>query len=358
MRRFIFWRFAMVFGAIALLFLAALAIITFFWFRPWEPGFHRPGAFFLVACGVPLVFLAMASLLGSWAFRRIGSPIAEIMSAAEAVAEGELDVRVHENYPGQWGRLASSFNRMTAELARTEQQRRNLTADVAHELRTPLHILQGNLEGILDGVYAPSPEHIAAALEETRLLARLVGDLQTLSLAEAGQLPLRRVPLSVEDLMSDVATSFSGQAAEQGVAIQLDLQDDGGQLELVADPDRLDQVLSNLVANALRYTPAGGHVILRARSIPDGIQLAVKDSGSGIPADDLPFLFDRFWRGDRARSRSSGSHSGLGLAIAKQLVQLHGGRISVDSQPGVGTSFTIELPGRSRTSDQSNSAAA
>jgi two-component system OmpR family sensor kinase/two-component system sensor histidine kinase BaeS len=266
------------------------------------------------------------------------------MTAAEAVADGELDVRVRESYPGEWGRLASSFNRMTAELARTEQQRRNLTADVAHELRTPLHILQGNLEGILDGVYAPTPEHIAATLEETRLLARLVGDLQTLSLAEAGQLPLHKVQIAVGDLLSDVATSFSGQAAEQGVNIQIDLYGDPDQLEIEADPDRLDQVLSNLVANALRYTSEGGTITLRAQAVPEGIRLVLEDTGAGIPAEELPYIFDRFWRGDRSRSREGGTHSGLGLAIAKQLVQLHGGRIAVESQQGQGTKFIIDIP--------------
>ncbi|HJW90578.1 MAG TPA: histidine kinase dimerization/phospho-acceptor domain-containing protein [Anaerolineales bacterium] len=195
-RRYVFRRFAAVFGAIAFLFVAALTTVLVLVLGPIEAGPHRPEALLLVACGVPFAFMALASLLGGWAFRRMGSPIVEIMTAAEAVAEGDLNARVHENYPGEWGRLARSFNRMTAELARIEQQRRNLTADVAHELRTPLHILQGNLEGILDGVYDPTPEHITATLEETRLLARLVGDLQTLSLAEAGQLVLHRVRLS------------------------------------------------------------------------------------------------------------------------------------------------------------------
>jgi two-component system OmpR family sensor kinase/two-component system sensor histidine kinase BaeS len=348
-RRFVFWRFAAVFGLLFLLFLAALAFIVILAWGPPQAVLHRPGALLLVACAVPLVFFGLASMIGGWFFRRIGTPLADVMAAADAVAEGDLTVRVRENAPGELGRLAHSFNRMTAGLARAEQQRRSLTADVAHELRTPLHIIQGNLEGILDGVYEPSTENITATLEETRLLARLVSDLQTLSLAEAGQLPLHPARLSTADLLSDVATSFAGQAAEQGVELLVDVPEQGSQLEVTADPDRLDQVLSNLAANALRYTPSGGRVTLRARSSPGGVRLTVEDSGTGIPEEDLPYIFDRFWRGDRSRSHSGGAGSGLGLAIARQLVQAHGGKIGVESQPGLGTKFMIDLPDKPGT---------
>jgi two-component system OmpR family sensor kinase/two-component system sensor histidine kinase BaeS len=286
----------------------------------------------------PLLALAFAVL----AFREFGPPISNVMAAADAVAEGNLEVRVPENSPGEFGRLARSFNRMTSELARAEQQRRNLTADVAHELRTPLHVIQGNLEGILDGVYEPTPEHINATLEETRLLARLVNDLQTLSLAEAGQLPLHPQQIAVADLLADVVTSFNGQAAEAGVEIRVDAP--APELQIYADADRLDQVLSNLVGNALRYTPAGGCITLGGAAQPDGnIRLVVADTGQGISAEDLPFIFDRFWRGDRARTRLGGG-TGLGLAIARQLVQAHGGQIHVSSEIGQGTTFTITLP--------------
>ena len=233
------------------------------------------GEMLLLACGVPAVFLGLASLFGSLAFRRLGTPLADVMAAADAVAEGDLTVRVSENARGELGRMARSFNRMTAELARAEQQRRNLTADVAHELRTPLHIIQGNLEGILDGVYEASPEHIQATLEETHLLARLVDDLQTLSLAEAGQLPLApRRASSVADLLSDVATSFAGQAADRRVDLASNRTGEGSDLEIEADLDRLDQVLSNLVANALRYTPPGrlDHAC-SAAAVPDGVRI-------------------------------------------------------------------------------------
>jgi two-component system OmpR family sensor kinase/two-component system sensor histidine kinase BaeS len=309
---------------------------------PLQAGLHRPGLL-LAACVIPLAFFGLVSLFGSLVFRRFGTPLADIMAAADAVAEGDLSVRLREEAPGELGRLAQSFNRMTAELARTEQQRRNLTADVAHELRTPLHIIQGNLEGILDGVYEPDPEHISATLEETRLLSRLISDLQTLSLAEAGQLPLHKMNITAADLLADVAASFAGQAAEQGVELRVEIDEENPPPEFSVDPDRLDQVLSNLVSNALRYTPQGGQIILRALALPGGARLVVEDMGAGISPEDLPYIFDRFWRGDRSRTRGGGAGSGLGLAIAKQLVQAHGGRIGVESRPGAGTTFTIDL---------------
>jgi two-component system OmpR family sensor kinase/two-component system sensor histidine kinase BaeS len=348
------------------LFLAAIVIVLALAFGPPQLWLSRPRILLWIACGVPLVFFTLVSLMGGLAFHRIGTPLADVMAAVEAVAEGDFTIRLREGAPGELGRLARSFNRMTAELARAEQQRRNLTADVAHELRTPLHIIQGNLEGILDGVYEPTPEHIAATLEETRMLARLVSDLQTLSLAEAGQLPLHPVSFPVAGLLSDVAASFSGQAAEAGVEIRVAM-DNGfeiaaspipqgenspahkrGQLELYADIDRLDQVLSNLVANALRHTPQGGQIVLRAAEVAGGVRLEVHDTGSGISAEDIPFIFDRFWRGDRARARGAGAGSGLGLAISKQLVQASGGRIEVESQPGLGTTFRIEFQPKDR----------
>jgi signal transduction histidine kinase len=343
-RRFVFFRFAVFFMGLSFIFLVGIGIILFVVFGPHRPEPHFTGGLGLLACGIPLGFLLLAALMSGMAFRRYGTPLAEVMFAAEAVAKGDLSVRVRENNPGELGRLAHSFNRMTTELERSENQRRNLTADVAHELRNPLHIIQGNLEGMLDGVYEPSTENLTATLEEIHLLTRLVNDLQTLSLAESGHLPLHPQHLLAADLLSDVVASFSAQAAEQEIDLRVEIPENALQLELYADPDRLDQVLSNLVANALRYTPPGGHIILRASSAKAGAQLQVEDNGKGIPADDLPYIFDRFWRGDRARSRSSGAGSGLGLAIAKKLILAHGGTIQVQSQPGQGTTFTIELP--------------
>jgi signal transduction histidine kinase len=237
--------------------------------------------------------------------------------------------------------LFRRFNKMIGELERSEQQRRNLTADIAHELRTPLHIIQGNLEGVIDGVYQPTPEHINTTLEETKLLGRLVNDLQTLSLAETGQLPLHPTCFLLADLIHDLTSSFASQAA----SLEIDLKTDDTipVQQLTADYDRLHQVLSNLISNALRYTPRGGTITIHAEAVQNRTRITLHDTGSGIPAEDLPFVFDRFWRGDK--SRSERTHSGLGLAIAKQLIRAHGGTIAAQSVMGKGSSFVIEIPG-------------
>lgn len=331
--------------AVFLFFLSVLLVVLALVFGPLSEWLRTPGWVLVGLCGVSLLFTLLAAMVGGLTFRRIGRPAVDVLAAIDAVAEGDFGVRVREDIPGEFGRLARRFNNMVAELERSEQQRRNLTADVAHELRNPLHIIQGNLEGMLDGVYPASPEKIEATLEETRLLARLADDLQTLSLAEAGQLPLHPVVLSAADILVDVGTSFSTNAEEAGIELRIDVPDDRGGLNLNADPDRLDQALSNLVSNALRYTPAGGRITLHAEAIQGRVRLGVQDTGAGILEEDLPYVFDRFWRGDRSRSRQAGEGSGLGLAIARQLVQAHGGQISVESQVGEGTRFLIELPG-------------
>lgn len=297
----------------------------------------------LVACGAPVVVAAAGLAIVFSLYARYGRPLRQILQAIDAVAEGDLAVRVPSDDSPQFGELIKRFNNMVGELARAEQQRRNLTADIAHELRTPLHIIQGNLEGLLDGVYQPTAEHITVTLEETRLLTRLVSDLQTLSLAETGQLPLHPTQFPLADLVQDLQASFATQAAAQGVDLTVRL--DHPDQPLTADYDRLDQVLSNLVSNALRHTPRGGSVVIETGSGASAarpLRLQVRDTGPGIAPEDLPFVFDRFWRGDR--SRSERHHSGLGLAIAKQLVLTHGGTIAAHSTVGEGATFVVELP--------------
>jgi signal transduction histidine kinase len=347
--RFLFFRFAGLFGFMALLVISGMAILAFLMTRFFGGDGSTALLVWLGGCSLALAFPLLAVGLAIRAFRGIATPLAEIMTAADAVSAGDLRVRVPERGPGEFSRLARSFNRMTEELARTDQLRRNLTADVAHELRTPLHIIQGNLEGILDGVYEATPEHIAATLEETQLLKRLVDDLRTLSLAEAGQLRLRQESVNVVELLGDVATSFSGQIEAAGLNLTVllagrPLAAAAPPLMLLADVGRLNQVLGNLMINAIRHTPAGGRISLEASPTAQGVRLRVSDSGEGIPAEALPYIFDRFWRGDRARSHAGGAGAGLGLAIARQLVQAHGGEIYAVSEPGQGTTFTIELP--------------
>ena len=292
------------------------------------------------------VFAAIAGLGLS---RAMSQPVVHLTEATRAVAAGDLSVRVPDRYHGEIGELAAAFNRMTEELARADELRRNLTADVAHELRTPLSVIRGKLEGVLDGVYPATPEHLDPVLEEAKLLTHLVEDLRLLALAEAGQLALDRRPMDVGDLLRDAHVNFGPQAADRGVTLALDLP--GDLPRVTADWRRVSQVLGNLLTNALRHTPQGGCVTLSAALVsPAGsgaeegkVEVTVADTGTGIPPEELPYIFERFWRGEKSRSRAAGG-TGLGLAIARQLVEMHGGTIRVESTPGRGSKFSFTLP--------------
>ena len=325
--------------AALLLFIGGTAAIFYLIFSEYS-GVRN---IWLLVCGAPFAVGVVGLLTVYSLYSRYGRPLRQIFDAIDSVAEGDLAVRVPDDNSPQFGELIKRFNKMVSELERSDQQRRNLTADIAHELRTPLHIIQGNLEGVLDGVYQPSPEQIKDTLDEVKLLTRLVNDLQTLSLAEAGQLPLHPTRFLLADLIADLSSSFSAQAAS--LAIDLKTNIANPDQALTADYDRLNQVLSNLISNALRHTPGGGTISIETESIASperAVRILVKDTGSGIASEDLPFIFDRFWRGDR--SRSERTHSGLGLAIAKQLIRAHGGIIEAQSVMGTGSSFVIELP--------------
>jgi two-component system OmpR family sensor kinase/two-component system sensor histidine kinase BaeS len=342
-RRALFLRFVAVFGFLLLLALGSLAALAFLFSRLFGGDGQTTILVWLGGVGLMLAFPLLAAAVALLAFRRFAVPLADLMAAADAVAAGDLTVRVPPHGQGQFARLAESFNHMVEALQLADQQRRDLTADVAHELRTPLQIIQGNLEGMLDGVYEPSENHLSGTLDETRSLARLVDDLRTLSLAEAGQLPLVWEQVDLTELLADIQTSFSGQAEAAGIELRVETEGEPSGLTVTADVGRLDQVLSNLVANALRYTPAGGAITLHAEPAADDVRLTVQDTGEGIAPEDLPFVFERFWRADPSRSPFSGG-SGLGLAIARELVLAHGGRIDVHSEVGQGTTFTIHLP--------------
>jgi signal transduction histidine kinase len=264
------------------------------------------------------------------------------MKAADAIAAGDLSARVSMEGSGEFHQFARTFNRMAEALEVADRQRRELLADVAHELRTPLTVVQGNLEGLRDGVYDATPEHLELVLDETHKLGRLVDDLRILTLAEAGKLPLDRQPLDVSQLLADVRDAFVPQANEASITVKVEAAQ--GLPVLSADPQRLGQVLSNLMTNALRHTPPGGEVTLGAAlASDDKVLLWVADTGEGIPPEDLPRIFDRFWRGDPARSHETGAGSGLGLAIARSLVEAHGGYIWAESRVGQGTTVSCVL---------------
>jgi len=341
-RRRLFFRFVGVIMLLMVFFLLGMAGLAFVLTNLFGGGGQATALVWVIGCGMAVAFPLLVGLLAMRTFRNMFDPLAKVMAAADAVADGDFGARVPERGSGEFGRLTRSFNRMVSELEHADQQRRNLTADVAHELRTPLHIMQGNLEGIADGVYEADEEQIERLLGETRQLARLVEDLRTLSLAEGGQLPMKWEPVDIPELLADVVTSFSGQAEAAGVDLSFEVHGQGEALQIKGDAGRLDQVLSNLAANALDHTPSGGEIRMRAARDKDRVKIEVSDTGSGIPAEDLPHIFDRFWRGEGGRQTGSG----LGLAIAKHLVQAHGGEISVESQLDVGTTFTINLPQR------------
>jgi two-component system OmpR family sensor kinase/two-component system sensor histidine kinase BaeS len=334
-----FARFAIFFVISLFIFVGGSAALLYLIFSEYT-GIQN---IWLLVCGAPSVLVILLLFIMINLYTRFGKPLEALFNAINAVGTGNLSVRVPEIKSDMFSDLFKRFNIMVGELERAEQQRRNLTADIAHELRTPLHLIQGNLEGVLDGIYEPTPEHINATLDETRLLTRLVNDLQTLSLAETGQLPLHPTSFPLANLIQDLTTSFAPQAAFKGIVLHTNLTDPDQ--NITADYDRLDQVLSNLISNALHYTPVGGNIIIETGtgSHPErNVQIIIKDSGLGIASEDLPFIFDRFWRGDK--SRSGRIHSGLGLAITKQLILAHHGTIEAKSELGEGTTFVIELP--------------
>ena len=331
-----FARFLIIFGLIVLLIFGGMGGLAWL-YSSWAGGDGKIAFYVWISGLLAMLMLPISAVyLSLRAFRNIAAPLSEVIHAAESVSQGDLTVRVNQSRKGEFGGLARAFNHMVSELEMADERRRNLTADVAHELRTPLHIIQGNLEGVLDDVYEPSAEHIEATLDETRILSRLVEDLRVLSLAEAGQLQLQKETVDVSELLADVHTSFSGQAAVANIDLTHAAPAD---LKVSADYDRLTQVINNLVSNALRHTPAGGRVNLTAESQNGRVAIHVSDSGEGIPAEQLPFIFDRFWRGDKSREHSGST--GLGLAIARQLVLAHGGDIEVSSESGEGTTFRL-----------------
>ena len=301
---------------------------------------------FLTSTEHALIFGALAAFLIALAIgfvlaRTLTRPVRELTTALHAMSAGELQQAVPVRSNDELGQLSATFNRMSTDLAWANQQRRQMTADIAHDLRTPVTVISGYLEALRDGVLPPTPERFAILYEEAQHLHGLIEDLRTLSLADAGELVLHRQATSPQALLQRIAEVYRHQVAQQEVALQVTAAATLPAVHL--DVERMVQVLSNLVGNALRYTPAGGTITMGAQSAAQGLTLTVQDTGQGIMPDALSRVFDRFYRADSARAQAQGE-SGLGLAIAKAIVEAHGGTIAVTSQLGNGATFTIQLP--------------
>ena len=301
---------------------------------------NKPTGWIIPVAGIILLFGSASLVLAGRGLRRVSIPLDELLEAAGHISEGDYSLRVTERGPSEVRALARAFNGMAARLQLTEEQRRDLMADITHELRTPLTVIQGNLEGFLDGVYPPDEVHLKSILEETQVLSRLVDDLRTLALAESGALQLKKEPTDLAALIGETVSAFRAQADAAGVKI--DIEAESGQPMLNLDPERIHQVLSNLIANALRYTPRDGTIHVRCKIVPSEsgrvAEVSVEDTGIGIAPDVLPHIFNRFYK-----SRDS-SGTGLGLPIARHLVEAHGGSITAASQPGQGTNIRFTLP--------------
>jgi len=284
--------------------------------------------------------LAVALVLGIILARALTHPIRNLTTAIRAIAKGDLKQNVEVGSRDELGELAAAFNQMSADLDRLTRSRRQMTADIAHDLRNPLTVIGGYIESMREGVLKPTPERLDAIQTEVQHLQRLVEDLRILSQAEAGELRLDLEPVSMAALADRMIQSYRPLADKQGVILTTDIRTDLPHIN--ADPDRLAQVLGNLITNSLRYTPRGGRITLEAAQVQNDLILTVNDNGRGIPPESLPHVFDRFYRADQARTHADGS--GLGLAIAKSIIEAHGGTISAGSQPGAGTMIRITLP--------------
>lgn len=287
-----------------------------------------------------IVAAILAFLLGSLLAYTMTRSIHELKEATEAIAQGNLGRQVNIHSKDELGDLAMSFNKMSADLEKATQSRRQMTADVAHDLRTPLSVLAGYTEALTDGKLPGNPEIYGVLHQETQYLRRLVDDLRVLSLADSGELSLNIQLIRPQTLLEQAATRHAVAAAQNGVALRVELAPDLPQVEV--DPERMAQVFDNLIGNALRHTPSGGEIILAAGLAEGRVQLRVQDNGSGIASEDLPYIFERFYRGDKSRHQNG--ESGLGLAITRSIVEAHQGSIAVNSLPAQGTTFTIWLP--------------
>lgn len=300
---------------------------------------------FVGAIFIPIIiimfFLALfLVIVATLLIRRFVNPLADMIFAAREVANGKLDTRIPQKGPQDLQSLSESFNEMASSLERSDRERRDMLADIAHELRNPLSVIRGRLEGIVDGIYSENGSQISMALEQTYLLQRLVDDLRLLTLAETRQLQFDKRNVNVGKVVERVLEMFSAEAQEKDIS--LSFPEKYGNLSAFIDPQRFEQVMSNLLGNSLRYVPEGGRVWVTANETSDVVRVTVNDNGPGISDEDLPFIFDRFWRKEKSRSRVSGG-TGLGLAIARQLIEAQDGQIEARNLPDGGLQVEIRI---------------
>ena len=293
-----------------------------------------------------LIGAVIALILGVLLSRTLTRPIRELTQATHAVSEGDLSQQVPVRSNDELGELAQAFNKMSSELSRSVNARKQMTADIAHELRTPLSLIIGHAEAVHDGVLPPTRDNFEIIREEATRLEHLVNDLRILSLADAGELPISPQTIEPQRLLQDVASTYQYQAQRKSVRLELDIPSRLPAVEV--DPGRMTQVLTNILDNALRHTPEGGRIILSAKdaNANDQVELAIQDSGPGLKAEELERIFDRFYRIDASRQRDGAfpGGSGLGLAIAKSIVQAHGGQLAAESETGKGLKVIVKLP--------------
>lgn len=289
-----------------------------------------------------LIGAVIALLLGTFLSRTLTRPIRELTQATHAVSEGDLSQQVPIRSNDELGELAKAFNKMSTELSRSINTRKQMTADIAHELRTPLSLILGHAEAVHDGVLQPTRDNFEIIREEATRLEHLVDDLRILSLADAGELTINLQTIEPERLIQEVTALYQYQTQRMNITLDLEIASPLPPIEV--DPGRMTQVLTNILDNALRHTPEGGRIVLTARRVQDQIEISIQDSGPGITAEEVNRIFDRFYRTDPARQREDGGGSGLGLAIARSIVQAHGGQIRAENAAGNGLKIIVTLP--------------
>jgi len=310
------------------------------------PGKNPREREFLQRTNMMLVFSAfgasiVALLIGIVLSRSFTHPIRELTEATHAVASGNFGQQVSVRSKDELGELATSFNKMSADLARSTEARKQMTADIAHELRTPLSLIIGHADAVHDGVLPPTKDNFEIIREEALRLEHLVDDLRTLSLADTGELRVHLQAVSPQKLLNDLQAAYQHIATRKSMKIQVETPPELPMLNI--DPGRMTQVLTNILDNALQHAPEGGVIKLSARRVEDSVELSIKDSGPGIEGENVDRIFSRFYRADDGRSRDDGG-SGLGLAIAKSIVEAHNGRIRAESEPGHGLTVSIQIP--------------